>query len=245
LLKSTTSGYSFDGLNGYSDAFGWAMRDPQWIPKVLLMGLISLIPIVGQIVLLGWMLAAVDNLRAGRYELPDAGFSYIGRGFSLFVVQLVYVLVIALVFLVVLLVGGGLVTGSGAGPLNSAVGDLILADGYLVTFALAVCYYLLLPVIILRTDIGGIGGGLNITQVVGDARRLLGPTLLAGLLTYVGHLIAGLGFLVCGIGVVLTAAYGYAVIAGVVGYYERQLAGVVAAPRPPAAPNQPNHPTSD
>src|SRR5207245_7369282 len=113
---------------------------------------------------------------------------------------------------------GALVAGPGA--FNSAIGGLILADGYLVTFALAVCYYLLLPVIILRTDIGGIGGGLNITQVVGDARKLLGPTVLAGLLSYVGHLIAGAGVLVCGIGVVLTAAYGYSVIAGVVRYYE-------------------------
>ena len=35
------------------------------------------------------MLAALDNLRAGRSELPGAGFSYIGRGFNLFVVMLV------------------------------------------------------------------------------------------------------------------------------------------------------------
>jgi hypothetical protein len=234
-------------LSGYSDAFGWATRDPQWVPKVLLMGLIFLIPIVGQIVLLGWMLTALDNLRAGRYELPAAGFSYIGRGLNLFVVELVYGLVIALVVSVVFVVGGGLVASSGTGAFYSAIGGLILADGYLVSFALAVCYYLLLPVVILRTDIGGIGGGLNIAQVLGDARRLPGPTLLAGLLAYVGHLIAGAGALVCLVGVVLTVAYGYSVIAGVVRYYEQQLSGQggVVAPRPPTGSNQPNYPTSD
>ena len=57
---------------------------------MLLMGLISLIPIVGQIVMLGWMLAALDNLRAGHQVLPPAGFSYIGRGVNLFVVYVVY-----------------------------------------------------------------------------------------------------------------------------------------------------------
>jgi hypothetical protein len=233
-------------LNGYSDAFGWSMRDPRWISKVLLMGLIYLIPIVGQIVLLGWTLAALDNLRAGRYELPEAGFSYIGRGFSLWVVELVYGLVLALVFLVVLLVGGGLTAAgnsSGGSPALSALGGLIVGVGYLAALAIAVCLALLRPVIILRTDLGGIGGGLNVAEVLGDARRLMGPTLVAGLLTYVALLIAGAGIILCGIGIILTVAYGYSVVAGVVRYYEQQLSGQGAAPQPPAGPNLPNYPT--
>jgi hypothetical protein len=194
------------------------------------------------------MLAALDNLRAGRYELPRAGFSYIGRGFSLFVVQLVYGVVIALLFLAVFAAGGGLVAagsnGGSTGALATTLGGLILAVGYLVTFALGVCYYLLMPVIILRTDRGGIGGGLNIAQVVTDAMRLLGPTLLAGLLTYVGFLIGGAGAIACGIGIVLTAAYGHSVVAGVVRYYEQQLSGPQAvAPQGPTGPYQPDFPT--
>ena len=222
------------------------MRDPRWISKVLLMGLIYLIPIVGQIVLLGWTLAALDNLRAGRYELPEAGFSYIGRGFSLWVVELVYGLVLALVFLVVLLVGGGLTAAgnsSGGSPALSALGGLIVGVGYLAALAIAVCLALLRPVIILRTDLGGIGGGLNVAEVLGDARRLMGPTLVAGLLTYVALLIAGAGIILCGIGIILTVAYGYSVVAGVVRYYEQQLSGQGAAPQPPAGPNLPNYPT--
>jgi hypothetical protein len=233
-------------LNGYSDAFGWSMRDPRWISKVVLMGLIYLIPIVGQIVLLGWTLTALDNLRAGRYELPEAGFSYIGRGFSLWVVELVYGLVLALIFLVVLLVGGGLTAAgnsSGGSPALSALGGLIVGVGYLAALAIAVCLALLRPVIILRTDLGGIGGGLNVAEVIGDARRLLGPTLLAGLLTYVALLIAGAGIILCGIGIILTVAYGYSVVAGVVRYYEQQLSGQGAAPQSPAGPNLPNYPT--
>jgi hypothetical protein len=233
-------------LNGYSDAFGWSMRDPRWISKVVLMGLIYLIPIVGQIVLLGWTLAALDNLRAGRYELPEAGFSYIGRGFSLWLVELVYGLGLALVFLVVLLVGGGLTAAgnsSGGSAAISALGGLIVGVGYLAALAIAVCLALLRPVIILRTDLGGIGGGLNVAEVIADARRLLGPTLLAGLLTYVALLIAGAGVILCGIGIILTVAYGYSVVAGVVRYYEQQLSGQGAAPQPPAGPNLPNYPT--
>src|SRR5437763_16046737 len=56
------------------DAFGWVARDPEWIGKTLLMGLIGLIPIVGGLQLTGWMLAMLDNLRAGRQKIPPAGF---------------------------------------------------------------------------------------------------------------------------------------------------------------------------
>src|SRR5438128_11109089 len=54
------------------------------------MGLIQLIPFVGAINGLGWMLAALHRLRAGEERLPPANFEHLGRGFRLFVVYLVY-----------------------------------------------------------------------------------------------------------------------------------------------------------
>ena len=72
------------------DAFSWASRDPGWVGKLLLMGLIGLIPIVGGLQLAGWMLAALDNLRAGRQEVPPAGFRYAGRGAWLFLALLTF-----------------------------------------------------------------------------------------------------------------------------------------------------------
>src|SRR5207247_963520 len=52
------------------DAFVWPFRDPKWVEKVAIIGLISLIPIVGGINGLGWMLASIERLRAGKEELP-------------------------------------------------------------------------------------------------------------------------------------------------------------------------------
>src|SRR4029077_21118784 len=79
-----------------ADAFAWPFRDPQWLSKVLVMGLILIVPIVGPINGLGWMLAALDRLRAGEERLPPANFDHLRRGFGLFVVYLVYYLVVAL-----------------------------------------------------------------------------------------------------------------------------------------------------
>src|SRR5256714_2071971 len=80
------------------DAFGWAARDPEWIGKTLLMGLIGLIPIVGGLQLTGWMLAMLDNLRAGRQEIPPAGFRYATRGVWLWLAGVIYGLIFVFVF---------------------------------------------------------------------------------------------------------------------------------------------------
>src|SRR5690349_20391745 len=83
-----------------TDAFAWPFRDPDWLGKVAVMGLILLIPIVGGINGLGWMLATIHRLREGEEKLPPANFDYLGQGFRLFVVYLVYYLALAVIGLV-------------------------------------------------------------------------------------------------------------------------------------------------
>src|SRR6266850_2040878 len=84
-------------MNRIGDAFVWPVRDPEWLSKVLIMGLILLIPIVGAMNGLGWMLATLDRLRAGEEKLPPANFEHLGRGFQLFVVFLAYYVGLALI----------------------------------------------------------------------------------------------------------------------------------------------------
>src|SRR3989442_3316600 len=77
-------------MDRITDAFVWPVRDPEWPAKIGIIGLILLIPIVGSINGLGWMLAALDGLRAGEERLPPATLSYLARGFRLFAVNFVY-----------------------------------------------------------------------------------------------------------------------------------------------------------
>src|SRR5258708_36247713 len=84
-------------MDRVADAFVWPVRDPEWLNKVLIMGLILLIPIVGAIDGLGWMLATLARLRAGEEKLPPANFDYLRRGFQLFVVLLAYYIGLALI----------------------------------------------------------------------------------------------------------------------------------------------------
>ena len=51
-------------MDRITDAFVWPARDPAWLTKLLIIALTLLIPIVGAINGLGWMLASLDRLRA-------------------------------------------------------------------------------------------------------------------------------------------------------------------------------------
>jgi len=81
-------------MDRVGEAFVWPFRDPQWVSKVLVMGLILLIPIVGGINGMGWMLAALRRLRAGDERLPSANFDHLGTGLRLFAVFLAYYLLV-------------------------------------------------------------------------------------------------------------------------------------------------------
>jgi hypothetical protein len=214
-------------VNELSDSVAWPSRDPEWVTKVLLIGLINLIPIVGQLNLLGWMLAALDNLRAGRPELPPAGFQYIGRGLNLFVVFLVYGLVLGVTFGILFGVGLGITAGNdGQG---NAIGVPLILLAYALLLLGVLVWYLFTPAVIVATERGGIAGGLNLPRLIAMVGADVNGALQHGLFALVAYLIGGLGAIACFIGQIFTAPYGYAVLAGVVHHYE-QTAGPSAAP---------------
>ena len=214
-------------MNELSDSVAWPSRDPEWVTKVLLIGLINLIPIVGQLNLLGWMLAALDNLRAGRPELPPAGFQYIGRGLNLFVVFLIYGLVLGVTFGILFGVGLGITAGNdGQG---NAIGVPLILLAYALLLLGVLVWYLFTPAVIVATERGGIAGGLNLPRLIAMVGADVNGALQHGLFALVAYLIGGLGAIACFIGQIFTAPYGYAVLAGVVHHYE-QTAGPSAAP---------------
>ena len=212
-------------------AFVWPFRDPEWLPKVAIMGVILLIPIVGSINALGWMLATLDRLRAGEERLPPANFDYLGRGFRLFVVNVVYYLVLLLIAAVVYLPAVLILDAEGRSSPNAA----LVAVGTslsLLTFGILSLGSLVLtfatPPIVREFTRGGIRGGLRVAAVARAMRKSPVNTVIAGLMLVAVQFIAGLGFFVCIVGVFFTGALAMAMEAWIIRSFE------VGAPAPTA-----------
>ena len=210
-------------MDRVTDAFAWPAKDPDWLAKLLVIGLILLIPIVGSINGLGWMLASLDRLRAGEQTLAPANLRYIGRGFSLFVVDLGYILLIAAIAAAVYVPALILASNQSQGSANPALISLAIALS-LLAFSVATLGSLALnfvmPSIVLATDRGGIGGGLRVRAVMRHARANIANTLIAGLMLIAAGFIGSLGLVACGIGVLFTTAYALAMQAWVVRSFE-------------------------
>jgi hypothetical protein len=210
-------------MDRITDAFAWPLRDPEWLTKLLIITLTLLIPIVGAINGLGWMLASLDRLRAGEERLAPASLRYIGRGFPLFVVNLVYFLGVTLVAALIYVPAVIMATGQSQGQPNPALISLAVLLS-LIAFSVATLGSLALdfamPSIVLATDGDGIRGGLHLAEVLRACRANISNTLIAGLMLIAASFVGSLGIVACGVGILFTTAYALAMQAWIVRSFE-------------------------
>ncbi len=208
-------------VNSVTESFGWPLQDPGWTSKILVQGLITIIPIIGWIATLGWFAITMDNYRAGRKELAPYGF-HLERGIWLFLVYFIYSLVFSL---------PGIILGAAASSSNS---DSLAAIGNLINFVLRLALYFVTPAIILFAYRQGFAGGFDFAGIWQMSMSNTGNTVVAALLIFVANLIGGVGFLLCCVGIIFTLPYSVAVVAGIETWYEKVMGS--PSPAPPPAP---------
>ena len=210
-------------MDRITDAFAWPLKDPDWLTKLLIIALILLIPIVGAINGLGWMLASLDRLRAGEERLAPANLRYIGRGFPLFVVNFVYILGVVMVAALIYVPAVIVAANQSQGQANPALVSLAVLLS-LLAFSVATLGSLALdfaiPSIVVATDRGGIRGGLHVSAVLRMARSNISNTLIAGLMLIAASFVGSLGMVACGVGILFTTAYALAMQAWIVRSFE-------------------------
>jgi len=218
-------------MNSVGDAFGWAFKDPAWLGKIAVQGLILIIPIVGAIAAVGWLLLAFENARSGRNELPPAGF-HLSRGIGLFAVYLIYAIVLNIPTFILSLIGGHTVTTEQGFSYStgSPLANLwqLLAQLFLDFLA---------PTLIVMVYHRGFAGGFDIGNIWRYATSNPTNSIVGGLVIFVSGLIGGLGLIACCIGVLFTIIYSLSIQAGVAAWFERQQSAPAApAMPPPGAP---------
>ncbi|OLC16667.1 MAG: hypothetical protein AUH32_00800 [Actinobacteria bacterium 13_1_40CM_66_12] len=206
-----------------TEAFVWPVRDTGWALKLVIIGLIALIPIIGWINGIGWMLASLDRLRSGDERLAAGNFTHIGRGARVFVAELIYGLVVVALGLIFYVPGILIAVNQshGAGNPGLIALAILLNLAALGVVALgSLVYTFLLPAAILATDAGGIAAGLRIGAVVRRSRANPINTLIAGLMLIAASFVSSIGAIACGIGVIFTAPYALAMQAWIIRSFE-------------------------
>jgi hypothetical protein len=206
-----------------TEAFSWPFRDPQWVSKLLIVALTLLIPIIGAINGLGWMLASLDRLRAGEERLAPANLSYIGRGMRLFAAELIYTFAIGVVALAIFVPAIVLSVNQGQGAANSgliAAAVLLNLVGFSVITVLSLALTFLIPAIVLATDKAGVTSGIDVRAVIRRCRSNLNHTLIAGLMLIAASFVGSIGLVVCGVGLLVTLAYSLAMQAWIIRSFE-------------------------
>lgn len=217
-------------------AFTFVFRDENWLQKVLINGLIGLIPVVGQLYLLGWALEVARQVALDQYTvLPDVDFStYLRRGFHAFVVGLVYSLPIWIFALPIVVLP----------PIGTALNlneDALAA----ITMISSICcgglilLYSIFMGLLLQTAYAHIAvkDTLNAGFELAEVFRLFRVAIGAWLLAFVGVIIAGfaaslIGSIACGIGIIFTMAIYFPVMGHLYGqaYRQAQMAPVLNTP---------------
>ena len=219
-------------MDRIADAFAWPFHDPGWLTKILLIGLILVIPVIGAINGIGWMLSALDRLRAGDQTLPPAGLQRLGRGMRLFVVFLVYGLALTAIAGLVYTPAVLILARAGQGPVSAGLITLgVLLS--VMSYGVATLGFLVLnfatPAIILETERAGIVGGLRVSTVLRRCRASAANTLIAGLMLIAAGFVGSSGAIACGIGILFTTAYSLAMQAWIVRSFEVGSTAVAAA----------------
>jgi len=203
--------------------FTYIFKDSDWFKKLALAALVSLIPIIGQIFLLGWGLEITRRvINNDPNPLPDLDFGgQLGLGFKAWVVGLVYAIPV-FIFTLPTTIASAFAGSDGSDTAMTIVAVVSICTGILnVIYSLVLGF--VLPAAYGRVAVENtIGAGLKFGEVFGMVKRAPMAYLIVLLGTLVAGFIAPLGTIACIIGVILTMAYSIAIMSHFYGQAYKQ-----------------------
>ncbi|MCD4673962.1 MAG: DUF4013 domain-containing protein [Anaerolineaceae bacterium] len=195
--------------------FTFPFEDPDWLKKIALAALVSLIPVVGQFFIMGWMLEITRRVIKGESPLlPDLDFGQnLGTGFKAWVIGLVYALPMIVFALPMMIVGAA---GGAAGmdeetlaivisAISCCCGGLMFLYGILMAFMMPAAYGKFL-------ESGVMGDAFKVKDVFAMVKAAPVAFLIAIGGAVIASFIAPLGGIAIGIGAIFTTAYAMAIM---------------------------------
>ncbi|MFW6074198.1 MAG: DUF4013 domain-containing protein [Chloroflexota bacterium] len=213
-------------------AFSYITRDREWVKKVLIGGVISIIPIVGAFVLYGYAVRIVrnvlDNVPDPLPEWDDFG-AYLTNGFLAFVGVFIWGAPLFILAFCLLIFGS----------INDAASILSLL-GWCLVYPLLFLYMVVVPPILIGRFAmsGNFNSMLEFNEVIAQIRSVgVGPYAMLLVLAVAASIISSLGLIACVIGVLFTSAFAnYALAHGAAQLYRIAQSGGTGGTPPPERP---------
>jgi predicted PurR-regulated permease PerM len=197
----------------FSTPFSYPFKDPDWLKKIAIAGLVSLIPIVGWLYLFGWGLEITRQIiKDEAVVIPGTEFGkFVTRGLKAWVVGIVYAIPSVILQIPNTITNIAAQTASNDDGSGAVLGGLAIVT--ICTSILSAIYSLVLAFIypavyanfVAHDD--EIGAGLRFAEIFGLIKKVPMAYLLALIGTIIASVISGLGLIACIIGVIFTIAY--------------------------------------
>lgn len=209
-------------------SFTYMFDDESWIGKILIGGIIGIVPILNFAVF-GYMLEATKNVTEGKaLPLPDWGEDFGGKfmkGLLGWVIAMIYAVpiwvILCLLWVVTLLLGGGATmfesdaAATGAGGLAGVIGICF----YCLMALYGIAMIIWLPAALTRFAVqGDFGSAFQFGEIRNIIQANLGNYLLAIVIAIVAMAVAEIvGAIACGVGMLFTIFWAYLVYAFLMG----------------------------
>ena len=194
----------------FGKAFQYQFEDQDWIKKILIAAVVPLIPIVGSLVTAGWGVEITKRV-IRREPLPLADWNdfgrYLGNGFKMLVIGLVYALPLIIVGACPAILLGTTTSGES--------GDTLMYVAYAATacFGLIALLYSILLAFLVPAAVGRfaemdqLSAAFKFREVFALVKAAPIAYLMVVLGTLLSSIVASLGAIACAVGALATTAY--------------------------------------
>jgi hypothetical protein len=193
----------------FGQAFSYVFKDPDWFKKIIIPALCGLIPVVGQFIVIGYTFKVAKKLITEGTDTPlpvlDFGAD-LGKGFMVTLITLLFILPVMILGSIAGGVGGA-IAGAYQDVWKTVLGILSACVGVFAGLFALLIAFILPPAIANYAAKDVFKAAFNFKEIFGMIKKSFKSWLLVfvgGLLT---GLIAPLGSIACGIGVILTTIY--------------------------------------
>ena len=206
-------------------SISYVFEDKSWLSKILIGGVLSIIPIFGWFVVIGYWMRTASNVANG-YELPlpewnDFGGDFV-RGFKAWLALIVWA--IPLIVLAICAAIPLAALSSSSNSAVSALGGLMFVGVWGVDVILGLAIAFIAPVVVGRVVMqNNVSAAFDFAGIIATARNNAGPLLMIVGMTLVLRFAASFGIILCGVGVLFTGFLSIVMLSHLYGQFWRRM----------------------